>query len=87
VPLLRGRQTVCEAPSPILAFIREWNEERLLLAFNLSDKRVQWMPTGEWRQLSGHGLPSAVEAEGAIKFHGLDAYIALGASHKSTRES
>ena len=44
--LLRGRQTVCDAPSPILAFIREWNDERLLLAFNLSDKRVQWLPTG-----------------------------------------
>lgn len=85
--LLRGRQTVCDAPSPILAFIREWNDERLLLAFNLSDKRVQWLPTGEWRQLTGHGLPTAVEAEGAIRFRGLDAYIAIAASLKGTRES
>jgi hypothetical protein len=32
-------------------------------------------------------LPSAVEAEGVIKFGGLDAYLAIAASHENTSEN
>jgi alpha-glucosidase len=75
--LMRGRQTVFDAPCPILAFTRASNDVRMLLAFNLSGKPIEWRPIGEWRQLAGHGLPSAAEANGVIAFRGLDAYIAI----------
>jgi alpha-glucosidase len=76
-PLLFGRQVVCESPSPILAFIREWNGERMLLAFNLSGRRVTWKPSGRWLPLTGHGVSSAVETHGDLIFQGLDFFVGI----------
>src|SRR5690606_13212328 len=57
--LLRGAIAFVDAPEPVLAFVREADGERLLVAFNLSDAAVRWaLPAGlAPRALDGHGLP------------------------------
>jgi alpha-glucosidase len=48
-PALRvGTLTFLDAPEPVLAFVREEGDARLLCAFNLGDAACDWTPPGVW---------------------------------------
>jgi alpha-glucosidase len=66
--LQRGAIAFVDAPEPVLAFLRECDGERLLVAFNLSDAPVRWtLPAGlEPRMIEDHGLPTAGAEGGSI---------------------
>jgi alpha-glucosidase len=59
VPALQwGGIDFFDTPEPVLAFIREFNGQRLLAVFNLSTEPVEWaIPAGIGaRAIGGHGL-------------------------------
>lgn len=70
-----GSMEVVEAPTPLFAFCRMLDGQRMLLAFNLSNDRVTWTPAGRWRAVDGHGLSSASLDNGELQFSGLDVYV------------
>ena len=67
--LLRGAIAFVDAPEPVLAFVREFEGQRLLVAFNLSDAAVGWtLPDiGTPRVIDGHGLPTAQPDGGTLE--------------------
>ena len=67
--LLRGAIAFVDAPEPVLAFVREFEGQRLLVAFNLSDAAVGWTPPdiGTPRVIDGHGLPTAQPDGGTLE--------------------
>ena len=67
--LLHGAIAFVDAPEPVLAFVREADGERLLVAFNLSDAPVRWtLPdVGTPRVIDGHGLPTAQPEGGTLE--------------------
>jgi len=75
-PALRwGAIRFLDTPEPVLAFLREFDGERVLAAFNLSDAAVQVeLPdAGTARTLDGHGLPQGRLRDGRLELppHGL----------------
>jgi len=66
--LRRGGIRFVDAPEPVLAFVREDAEERLLVAFNLSADTVQWEPPSDMAPtlLDDHGLLSGALQAGRI---------------------
>ena len=57
-------QAFLDTPEPVLAFVREGEGQRLLAAFNLSDRPATLqLPAGSWTALHGHGAPLAAVGE------------------------
>ncbi len=59
--LVRGAQRFLDAPEPVLAFVREADGARVLVAFNLSDAPMTWtLPddVAAAEAIGGHGLPA-----------------------------
>ena len=62
---MHGAIRFLDAPEPVLAFVREHDGRRLLLAFNLSDAPVAWnAPAGADEALAVPGLETPAR-EGA----------------------
>ncbi len=70
-----GTQTIVQAPTPLFAFERAWQGERILAVFNLSPGRVKWKPEGHWGEMAGHGMPAAKLDAGELRFEGLDVFL------------
>jgi alpha-glucosidase len=72
--LLHGAIRFLDAPEPILAFVRECDDQRLLLAFNLSDAPIAWdAPEGAATAQAIPGLetPTRVGAHWRRPAHGV----------------
>ena len=83
-PALRwGEITFLDTPEPVLAFIRHFEGETLLAAFNLANHAVEiQLPVpGTWLPLEGHGLPTGSRQGGQLQ---LPAYGVLFARQDST---
>ena len=67
--LLHGSIAFIDAPEPVLAFVREFDGQRLLVAFNLSDAAVRWtLPdVGTPRVIDEHGQPTAQPDGGTLE--------------------
>jgi alpha-glucosidase len=71
-----GSMSMVKAPSPLFAFERAWQAERVLAVFNLSPGRATWCPSGDWMEMQGHHLPAATLSAGELRFRGLDVFFA-----------
>ncbi|CAM2144771.1 putative alpha-glucosidase [Pararobbsia alpina] len=64
-PLIKGSIRFVDAPDEHLAFVREFNNERVLALFNLSDRSSEFAlggiaSSGAFAPLSGHGFDAQV---------------------------
>jgi len=60
--LVTGSITVRETSSPIWAFERASDGERLLCVFNLSNQPASWtIETGDWQPVDGHGFSAQLD--------------------------
>lgn len=73
--LVVGTIDCLETPEPVLAFVREQDGQRMLVAFNLSSQAVDWTPgsDGVLHPLDDHGLVSARPVDGVVRMpaHGV----------------
>ena len=67
-PLVLGSIRFVDAPESILAFVREHEGHRLLVAFNLSDARVEWQAPGSVAPLAAPGAAAAALHDGVLHF-------------------
>ena len=70
LPALRhGSIRFLDTPEPVLAFVRELGEERVLAAFNLGAEAAECElpPIGELQLLQGHGLASGTLDGGRLR--------------------
>ena len=73
--LIYGAMEVLEIPPPCFAFVRTLEHQKMLLVFNLSNEQADWRLHGRWQKAEGHGLKSAQEIDGQLRFTGLDVYF------------
>ncbi len=64
--LVAGSIRFMDAPEPLLAFVREQDGQRLLLAFNLSAGRIGWRPPPIAAMLQVPGVASAAMGDGIL---------------------
>lgn len=67
--MISGEIRFIETAEPVLAFVRSTGDQRLVLAFNLSDNEVQvaMAVPGTLRQIDGFGLPAGIYQNGQLK--------------------
>ncbi|TCO75990.1 alpha-glucosidase [Plasticicumulans lactativorans] len=59
--LIKGSIALVDSDEPILAFVREAGDERVLCVFNFSADTVAFtLPAGDWKPLAGHGLEATL---------------------------
>jgi alpha-glucosidase len=63
--LVRGDIAFVESNEPVLAFERTWKGERILCAFNFSNRSASQPVASDWRSIDGHGFDAEFE-EGKI---------------------
>ena len=69
--LVTGSIAFLDAPEPVLAFVREHDGQRMLVAFNLSADAVAWQPPGTSMPigvLDVPGIAPAVLNGGVLEF-------------------
>jgi alpha-glucosidase len=77
--LVTGSIEFLETPEPILAFVREQDGTRLLVAFNLSARDVEWAPPSIATMLNVPGVTASAMKEGVFAFPAhAAAYAVLG---------
>ena len=59
--LVRGDIAFVESNEPVLAFERTWKGERILCAFNFSNRTVSQPVVSDWRSIDGHGFDAELE--------------------------
>lgn len=72
--LIRGRQRFLEAPAPVLALVREHDDEALLCVFNLGPAPASFAPPAPVVPCEGHGFVAPVEG-GTIRMPGYGAFF------------
>ncbi|WP_449446001.1 alpha-glucosidase family protein [Thermomonas brevis] len=65
--LVRGAIAFLDAPADVLAFVREADGQRLLVAFNLSDAAVEWPAFAGAALLEAPGAPAATLEAGTLR--------------------
>ncbi|GAB2505610.1 alpha-amylase family glycosyl hydrolase [Pseudoxanthomonas sangjuensis] len=78
-PALReGGIRFVDAPEPVLAFVRETDADKLLVAFNLSADAVEWTPPAglALQPIEGHGLLAGCAAGGKLRLPPRGVYYA-----------
>jgi len=59
--LVRGDIAFVESNEPALAFERTWKGERILCAFNFSNRTASQPVASDWRSIDGHGFDAELE--------------------------
>jgi len=59
--LVRGDIAFVESNEPVLAFERTWKGERILCAFNFSNRTASRPVARDWRSIDGHGFHAELE--------------------------
>ncbi|MEO8364904.1 MAG: alpha-glucosidase family protein [Pseudoxanthomonas sp.] len=70
VPALQwGDIHFLDTSEPVLAFTRDFDDQHLLVVFNLSDAAVEWEVPGQWspKSIDGHGLITGKVHDGILK--------------------
>jgi len=79
VPALQwGDIAFFDTPEPVLAFVRTFEGQRVLVAFNLSAESTDWTVPGElqWQALEGHGLLKGQLDAGVLRLPGRGVFYA-----------
>lgn len=66
--LVTGSIAFLDAPESVLAFVREQDGQRLLVAFNLSADRIAWHPPAIATLLNAPGVAAAEIGESTLEF-------------------
>ena len=66
--LVEGTIRFLDAPAQVLAFVREHDGQRLLVAFNLSPDAITWAPPAGIALLSVPGVDAAELRDGVLQF-------------------
>ena len=66
--LVEGTIRFLDAPAQVLAFVREHDGQRLLVAFNLSPDAITWAPPAGIALLSVPGVDTAELRDGVLQF-------------------
>ena len=66
--LVQGTIRFLDAPEQVLAFVREHEGRRVLVAFNLSASIAEWTPPESVALLAAPGADAAVLRDGVLHF-------------------
>ena len=59
--LIRGDVAFVQTSEPVLAFERTWDGERILCAFNFSNRSASHPVSSAWHSIDGHGFEAGLE--------------------------
>ena len=66
--LIEGTIRFLDAPAQVLAFVREHQGQRMLVAFNLSPDAIAWTPPAGVSLLPAPGVDAARLHDGVLQF-------------------
>ncbi|MFT4179559.1 MAG: alpha-glucosidase family protein [Thermomonas sp.] len=75
--LVHGSIRFLDAPEQVLAFVREHEDQRVLVAFNLSGETVEWQAPASITALDAPGVVQASRVDGVLHFPPRGAAFAL----------
>ena len=77
-PLQWGDIAFFETPEPVLAFVRTFEGQQVLVAFNLSAEPAEWTVPGDskWHALDAHGLLQGQLNAGVLRLPGRGVFYA-----------
>ncbi|MFB2803179.1 alpha-glucosidase [Shewanella seohaensis] len=77
--LIEGEIEFCDAPEPLLVFVRTLGEQKLLVCFNLLDQEIEWSlkELNLQQEITGHGLKTAQRVADTLTFSAYACFYAL----------